>query len=274
MGGRGLWAGVLAIIVWVPAAARGADTAAVAHVPGPTVARLFREAFAGTRVRLHNLGRERANGALLSWHEREASFIRLGPLVGGVEARFTIPEHVVDAGPNGHLKYYVNEVTARSMTVEWQDAGVRLIFRLQGTGAALKGLHTAFSRSLRDIGAPDVALKEIRIQAILPPAERARSIAYEPVRVEFGAEVAAASACHHKGIDLCADARRFSARLGALVARELTALLNREDVRDRAAEALRIRLPDLMRAAGAVHFGEVMRVTAAADVLAIHYKSR
>jgi hypothetical protein len=238
------------------------------------VAALFRAVFAGTRVRLHSLGRERADGASLTWHERDASVIRLGPLAGGAEARFTIPEVAIDAGPRGRLKYYLNEVTARSMTAEWLDAGVRLIFRLDGVGAELKGFHTAFPRSLRDIGAPDVALKEVRIHAVLPVAARAASLSYDPVRVEFAAAVAAAGPCQHKGVDLCAELRRFSTRLAALVERELTALLNREETRDRVAEAARVRLPDLMRPARAAGFGEVTGVKAAGEDLAISYRLR
>ena len=246
----------------------------VAQIRASAVASLIHAAFAGTEIRLHNLGRERAEGAYLTWHEPNASLIRLGPLASGAEARFTIPEYVVNAGPHGILKYYVNEITVRSMSADWQDPGFRLIFRLESVGAELKGYHTTFSKSLRDIGAPDLALKDMRITAILPPTERAKSISYDPVRVDFSAEVAAASGCHHRSLDLCAELRRFRTRLRELVERELAAALNREETRDRVAEAVRVHLPDLMRAARVKDFGTITRVTATGDSLAITYTPR
>ena len=238
------------------------------------MASLIHAAFAGTQIRLHNLGREHSEGAYLTWHEPNTSFIRLGPLASGAEARFTIPEYVVNAGPYGSLKYYVNEISVRSMSADWQDAGFRLIFRLESAGAELKGYHTAFGKSLRDIGAPDLALKEMRITAVLPPAERAKSISYDPVRVDFTSEVVAAATCHHKSVDLCAELRRFRSRLRELVERELAAALNREETRDRVAEAVRVHLPDLMRAAKVNNFGTVTGVTATGDALTITYTPR
>jgi len=245
-----------------------------AQIRASAVASLIHAAFAGTQIRLHNLGREHAEGAYLTWHEPNASFIRLGPIASGAEARFTIPEYVVNAGPHGTLKYYVNEITVRSMSADWQDAGFRLIFRLESVGSELKGYHTAFGKSLRDIGAPDLALRAMHINAGLPPAERAKSISYDPVRVNFSAEVVATGTCRHKGVDLCAELRRFRNRLRDLVERELAAALNREETRDRVAEAVRAHLPDLMRAARVRDFGAVTGVAMAGDLLAITYTPR
>ena len=244
---------------------------AVVQIRASAVASLIHAAFAGTQIRLHNLGREHAEGTYLTWHEPNASLIRLGPLASGAEARFTIPEHVVNAGPHGTLKYYVNEITVRSMGADWQDAGFRLIFRLESAGAELKGYHTAFGKSLRDNGAPDLALKRMRITAVLPPAERARSISYDPVRVDFNPEVVAAGTCQQRGVDLCTELRRFRTRLKELVERELTALLNREETRDRVAEAVQAHLPELMRVARVRNFGAVTGVTATGDSLTITY---
>lgn len=246
----------------------------VAEIRASTLTAVIHRAFAGTQIRLHNLGREHAAGPYLTWHEPNASFVRLGPLASGAEARFTIPEYVVNAGPHGTLKYYVNEITVRSMRADWQDAGFRLVFRLERVGAGLKGYHTALGTSRRDIGAPDLALKEMRITAVLPPAERARSLSYEPVRVDFSAEVAAARACQHKGVDLCAELRRFRNRLRELVERELTAALNREETRDRVADAVRVHLPELMRGAKVRNFRAVTGVTMSGDVVAITYTPR
>ena len=245
-----------------------------AQIRASAVASLIHAAFAGTQIRLHNLGREHAEGAYLTWHEPNTSFIRLGPVASGAEALFTIPEYVVNTGPHGTLKYYVNQISVRSISADWQDAGFRLIFRLESAGAELKGYHTAFGKSLRDIGAPDLALKEMRITAVLPPAERARSISYEPVRVDFTSEVVATATCHHKGVDLCNELRRFRNRLRDLVERELAAALNREETRDRVAEAVRAHLPDLMRAARVRDFGAVTGVAMAGDLLAITYTLR
>jgi len=235
------------------------------QIRASAVAVLIHTAFAGTRIQLHNLGAEHSEGAYLTWYEPNASFIRLGPLASGAEARFTIPEFVVNGGPYGFLKYYVNHVTVRSMSVDWQDGGFRLIFRLESVGAELKGYHTAFGTSRRDVGAPDLALKEMRITAVLPPAERAQSISYEPVRVDFSGEVVAAAACQRKGVDLCSELRRLRNRLGALVEREVAAALNREETRDRVADALR---PHLKR------FGPLTGVAAAGDHLTITYTPR
>ncbi len=245
-----------------------------AQIRASAVASLIHAAFAGTQIRLHNLGREHSEGAYLTWHEPNASFIRLGPLASGAEARFTIPEYVVNAGPHGTLKYYVNEITVRSTSADWQDAGFRLIFRLESVGAELKGYHTAFGKSLRDIGAPDLALRAMHITAVLPPAQRAKSVSYDPVRVDFNAEVAAAGTCRHRGVDLCTELRRFRTRLAELVERELAAALNREETRDRVADKVRLHLPDLMRGARVNNFGAVTGVTISGDYLAVAYTAR
>ena len=247
---------------------------AVAQIRAAAVASLIHAAFAGTQIRLHNLGREHAEGPYLTWHEPNASLIRLGPLASGAEARFTIPEYVVNAGPYGSLKYYVNQITVRSMSADWQDEGFRLVFRLESAGVELKGYHTAFGKSLRDTGAPDLALRAMRITAVLPSAQRAKSISYDPVRVDFNTEVVAAGTCRHKGVDLCAELRRFRTRLVELVERELADALNREETRDRVAEAVRVHLPDLMRAARVNNFGTIVGVTATGDSLTITYAPR
>jgi hypothetical protein len=248
------------------ASAGPAGATAAVHVRAATVAHVLRATFAQTQLRLHNLGREHADGALLSWHEPNASFVRLGRLASGAEARFTVPEHVVTTTGHGTLKYYVRETAARSMSVDWLDEGFRLLFRLESPGAALKGYHTAFPHSRRDIGAPDVHLKDARVTAIIPPEVRAGSLSYAPVRVVFDADVVPAGSCVRGEIDLCAELRRSLTKLAAIVEREVAGVLNREETRDRVAEALRPHLPNAL--------GVVTAAAVSGDVVVITYRPR
>ena len=263
---------VLALVSGGPGSAGAAGP--VAQVRVSSMVPLVHNAFAGTQIRLHNLGRERPEGPYLTWHEANASFIRLGPLVGGAEARFTIPEYVINAGPYGFLKYYVNDITLRAVSVGWEDAAFRLILRLETAGTELKGYHTALSKSHRDNGAPDVSLDKMRIDVVLPPEHRARSVSYGLPRVLFGGNVQANGGCRFKGMDLCGDLSRLRARLKELIEGELGAALNREEARDRLADVLRTRITELMRAAGVKNFGAVTAVTVAGDFLVISYSAR
>lgn len=256
---------VLGLVGGGASAGQGGAPATV-HLRAATVAQALRATFAHTQIRLHNLGREHADGALLSWHESNASFVRLGALASGAEVRFTIPEQVVTAGNQGTLKYYVHEVAARSMSADWLDDGFRLRFRLESAGAALKGYQTAFPKSRRDVGAPDVHLKEGGVTAILPPEVRAGSLSYAPARVVFDAHVVPAGSCARGEIDLCAELRRLVTKLGAIIEREVAGVLNREETRDCVADALRPHLPKIP--------GVVTAAAMSGDVVVITYRPR
>ncbi len=265
---------LLAALLLSAAPGRAGVAQLAVQIRASSVVSLIHTAFAGTQVRLHSLGRERAEGPYLTWHEPNASFVRLGPMVGGAEVRFTIPELVINTGPHGFLKYYVNEITVRSISAGWDTSGFRLVLRLESAGTELKGYHTALSKSARDNGAPDVALKDMRITVSLAPAARAKSISYDRTTVDFAGAVTAAGNCRYKGMDLCGELGRFRTRLRERVEGELGAALNREETRDRVADLVRAHLPDLLRAAGARNVGAVTEVTVSGDALTVAYEPR
>ncbi|MFL6798365.1 MAG: hypothetical protein ACJ8F3_13225 [Xanthobacteraceae bacterium] len=200
------------------------------RISGDMLASLMTDLFRGTALTLNNYGPRHDE----TWQKSDDSVIRLGPMLGGFELRFDLPEIKGRAG----RRYYIRDIGLSRLTVVTASGAVRLLLE-EERGGTLEG------RCLDDIAcfgaaedpAPDFHVPRARLEIeLVPSADASGSIAFGAVRAAFVMVV------ETRGSAEPTDGLRLIYSAIEAIARQA---LDQPSVKERAAQALRPALTEM-----------------------------
>ena len=197
------------------------------RIKGAVVASLIEWSFSGTQIHLNNYGPRHED----SWHRANASYLRLGPALGGSETRFDIPE-----ASKGPWRFYVNDVNVQSITVQSVPGAFKMLMKFESSGTEIKGRCSAIvCVGATDAAAPDFQLDNAIVEISLVPALHrtdTAGISYGAFTVRFSASVDGAGPL---GETLDGLAKN---KIKTIVEAKLSSALEQRSIKDRLAAAI------------------------------------
>ncbi|MEM7553650.1 MAG: CARDB domain-containing protein [Cyanobacteria bacterium P01_A01_bin.84] len=196
------------------------------------IARLIKGAVNGSELHLHNRGGKRGD----SYHQKNASYIKLSRLLGGTTQKFTIPETKIDAKAYGWLRYYVNDVNLSRFDIKRDGNRFKLSLFFESNGTELKGYHTARFVDFGDKGAPDIQMNNMRLDIFLTPAKDSRGrLTYSQADVKFDAKIQAGGICNFKTVNFCGSS--YKSKIAKGIENAVRAQINNPTTRNKLAAA-------------------------------------
>ena len=170
------------------------------------------------------------------------SSITLGPTLGGLRQRFTIFPFFKPRKP---LYYYISDVNLRNISVGTSRQFIKISLHFEQNGTELKGICRGSAVECfagRDRTAPDIQIRNIRIDVLLEPWAVDGGVSYRHAIVRFHGESQAGGVCrvtHRLGRDVCGALFDYKTKIQRETENAVRSILNRADLRRRLATAMR-----------------------------------